>query len=100
MTWRHRLLLAACAAFVPALVSGGALPSFERADLARAREELARLEADNEALAARIEALEAEVRALQEDEGEIERIAREQLHLARPDEVVYRLVLATGGEAP
>ncbi len=91
MIWRHRLLLAVAAAFVPAVASEGTIPVVERANLARAEATLARIEADNDRLARRIAEVEAEVRALSSDEAEIECIARQQLHLIRPDEVVYRL---------
>ncbi|RMG98144.1 MAG: septum formation initiator family protein [Deltaproteobacteria bacterium] len=98
MTWRTRFLLAAMVAFLPAVLSRGALPVTERADLVRAERELRKLEADNAALARKVAAVEAEVRALQRGDGEIERIARQELHLVRPDEVVYRLVWARPNE--
>jgi cell division protein FtsB len=61
----------------------------QRRQLAKAREEVAQLEADNKHL-------EAEVVALRNDPRALEKIAREELNLVRPGEVV--LVLPDGWE--
>jgi cell division protein FtsB len=61
----------------------------QRRQLANAREEVAQLETDNKRL-------EAEVVALKNDPRALEKIAREELNLVRPGEVV--LVLPNGWE--
>ena len=61
----------------------------QREQLARAREEVAELEAANRRL-------EAEVQALKSDPRALEKIAREELNLVKPGEVV--LVLPDGWE--
>jgi cell division protein FtsB len=61
----------------------------QRRQLANAREEVAQLETDNKRL-------EAEVVALKNDPRALEKIAREELNLVRPGEVV--LVLPDGWE--
>ena len=61
----------------------------QRRQLANAREEVAQLETDNKRL-------EAEVVALKNDPRALEKIAREDLNLVRPGEVV--LVLPDGWE--
>ncbi len=61
----------------------------QRRQLAKAREEVSQLEADNKRL-------EAEVVALKSDPRALEKIAREELNLVRPGEVV--LVLPDGWE--
>jgi cell division protein FtsB len=61
----------------------------QRLQLAKAREEVAQLEAGNKRL-------EAEVTALKSDPRALEKVAREQLNLVRPGEIV--LVLPDGWE--
>ena len=61
----------------------------QRLQIAKAREEVAQLEEDNKRL-------EAEVAALRTDPRALEKVAREQLNLVRPGEVV--LVLPDGWE--
>ncbi len=61
----------------------------QRVQLAKAHEEVAQLEADNKRL-------EAEVIALRSDPRALEKIAREQLNLVKPGEIV--LVLPDGWE--
>jgi cell division protein FtsB len=61
----------------------------QRVQLAKAREELVQLEADTKRL-------EAEVVALKNDPRALEKIAREELNLVRPGEIV--LVLPDGWE--
>ena len=61
----------------------------QRVQLAKAREEVAQLETGNKRL-------EAEVLALKNDPRSLEKIAREELNLVRPGEVV--LVLPDGWE--
>lgn len=61
----------------------------QRLQIVKAREEVAQLEADNKRL-------EAEVAALRTDPRALEKIAREELNLVRPGEVV--IVLPDGWE--
>ncbi len=61
----------------------------QRLQIVKAREEVAQLEADNKRLAAEVAALRTDPRAL-------EKIAREELNLVKPGEVV--LVLPDGWE--
>jgi cell division protein FtsB len=61
----------------------------QRQQLAKASEEVAELEAGNKRLAAEVEALKSDPRA-------VEKVAREQLNLVRPGEVV--LLLPDGWE--
>ena len=61
----------------------------QRQQLAKAREEVAELEAGNKKL-------EAEVAALKSDPRAVEKVAREQLNLVKPGEIV--LVLPDGWE--
>jgi cell division protein FtsB len=58
--------------------------SKQRRQIARAREEVAQLEADNKRL-------EAEVAALRTDPRAVEKIAREELNLVKPGEIVILL---------
>lgn len=53
--------------------------------------ERSELSADNEALQARIDALEIKLNRPISD-AEIERIAREDYHMSRPGETVYRVI--------
>ncbi len=91
MHWMNRLLLAG---LVAALVAWG--PSqLERAagtdELDRVLGEKLQLEAGNDALRSEIRALSAEVRALKTDPGEVARIAREDLNLVVPGEIVFEV---------
>jgi cell division protein FtsB len=91
MHWMNRLLLAG---IVAALVAWG--PSqLERAagtdELDRVEREKVELETGNDALREEIRALSAEVRALQTDPSEIARIAREDLNLVMPGEIVFEV---------
>ena len=63
-------------------------------EVGRQRKRLASLQADVSRLAAENEALEKDVAALQKDPKAVERIAREELDLVKPDEIV--LVLPGG----
>ncbi|MCA9689073.1 MAG: septum formation initiator family protein [Myxococcales bacterium] len=91
MHWFNRILLAAllaCAvAFLPQHVYRGA----DSQDLARVQREQAALERENAALREDIARLHAEVAALRKDPRELERIARQDLNLIKPDEVVFEL---------
>jgi cell division protein FtsB len=91
MHWLNRILLAvlvaACVAFVPEqleLVS-------QSDDLARVRQERASLLEANAALREQIRLLRAEIQALKTDRREIARIAREDLNLVAPGEIVFEV---------
>lgn len=91
MHWLNRILLAA-------LVAGGIAygpAQFELAtesdDLTRVRDERDALAESNAALEEEIRLLRAEVHALKTDPREIARIAREDLNLVSPGEVVFEV---------
>jgi cell division protein FtsB len=91
MHWMNRVLLAGV---VAGLVAWG--PSqLERAagtgELDRVERERTELETGNTELRADIRALSAEVRALKTDPSEVARIAREDLNLVGPGEVVFEV---------
>jgi cell division protein FtsB len=99
MTWLNRILLAL---FITAALAF--LPSYEHLgaeDLARVRAERSSLADNNAALRDEIELLEAEVDALQRDpedphshervDRELARIAREDLNMIMPGELVFEL---------
>ncbi len=91
MHWANRILLAAT---VAALVAWGPA-QLERAaqsdELERVQRERDELTAANGALAEEIAALAAEVWALKSDPDEVARIAREDLNLIAPGEVVFEV---------
>lgn len=99
MTWLNRILLAL---FITAALAF--LPSYEHLgaeDLARVRAERDALEHGNEQLGEQIRLLEAEVDALRRDPDdphshervnrELARIAREDLNMIKPGELVFEL---------
>lgn len=99
MTWLNRILLAL---FITAAIAF--LPSYEHLgaeDLARVRDERDALTAGNEALREEIRLLEAEVDALRPDptnprsgervDRELARIAREDLNMIKPGELVFEV---------
>jgi len=89
--WLVRSLVAVALAFafgyLPYRVYGG--PGLGRLRLLR--RELADLKAKNQVTAAENDRLRAEVHALRHDLGAVERVAREELGLVKPDEVVFQL---------
>jgi cell division protein FtsB len=89
--WVVRFLVAVALAFafgyLPYRVYGG--PGLGR--LAQLRRELAELKGKNQVTAAENERLRAEVHALRYDLGAVERVAREELGLVKPDEIVVQL---------
>jgi cell division protein FtsB len=101
MVWLNRLLLALLVTGAIAYLPRELSESAGSEDLARVTAERDGLAAGNESLQTDIELLEAEVRALHQDStdprgrealnAEIERIAREDLNLVRPGEVVFEL---------
>lgn len=91
MHWVNRILLAALVAagiaFGPAQFETAA----HNDDLARVQAERTGLEAANEALSEEIRLLSAEVTALKADSAEVAKIAREDLNLVLPGEVVFEV---------
>lgn len=91
MHWVNRILLAllvaAAVAFWPERLELAA----QTEDLERVRRERAALAEKNDALREDIRLISAEVSALQTDSREIARIAREDLNLVRPGEVVFEV---------
>ncbi|RMG10784.1 MAG: septum formation initiator family protein [Deltaproteobacteria bacterium] len=83
------LVLAAASAF-----SEGGLPRVQRLEA-----EVARIEALNASLEQENAGLLLEIQALRSDDAAIERVAREELGLVRPGEIVFRFVPAAG-DAP
>lgn len=101
MVWLNRLLLALLVAGAVAYLPRQLAEGSRSEDLARVQREREELEAGNAELRAEIDLLQAEVRALHRDpedprarrelDAEIERIAREDLNLIRPGEVVFEV---------
>lgn len=101
MVWLNRLLLALLVAGAIAYLPRQLTETANSEDLARVQSERDELEAGNDVLRGDIELLEAEVAALHQDpqdplgrealNSEIERIAREDLNLVRPGEVVFEV---------
>jgi cell division protein FtsB len=91
MVWVNRLLLAAllvfAVAYLPQRIGTGAGAD----DLTRVAREHSELQQRNERLRGEIAALQAEVAALKRDPAEVARIAREDLNLVRPGEVVFEV---------
>lgn len=91
MHWLNRILLAA---LIAAAVAFGP-EQFELAagtsDLERVLEEREQLRTDNETLREEIDLLRSEIEALETDASEVARIAREDLNLVRPGEVVFEV---------
>lgn len=100
MHWGSRILLAGT---VAAMVAWGP-HTLERAasgdELERVEAERATLVEANRALSIEIDALEAEVRALSEDPQEAARIARGELNLVAPGEMVFEVERPRAAKAP
>jgi cell division protein FtsB len=91
-----RTVLAVAVALLLVVVGVAGLKSYR--DLAAARAQQQRLEAQIAATRAHIEALEQRVRLLADDPVTLERLAREELWMAYPDDVV--IVLPADPPAP
>lgn len=89
MHWLNRILVALLVAGALAYWPQGLELSAATEDLERVRKERAALREGNEALEHEIRLLAAEIRALSEDQREVARIAREDLNLVMPGEVVF-----------
>lgn len=84
---RKYTLLAAAVAIALAIASAASSGGLRRNS--KLREEIASYEAKNRELAARNASLRLEIEALSGDSRALERAAREDLGLVRPDEVVF-----------
>ena len=91
MQWVNRILLAALLAFAVAYLPRHIHSSGGAEDLGRVEREHQALQRSNERLRGEIGALRAEVTALKRDPAEVARIAREDLGLIRPGEVVFEV---------
>jgi len=91
MHWLNRILLALLVAGVVAVAPRQFEAASENDDLARVSAEKASLVETNVELQADIELLRAEVSALKGDRAEVARIAREDLNLVKPGEVVFEV---------
>ena len=102
VTWPNRILLAALIAAAVAFLPQR--DNIEPEDLARVNSEREQLRVKVERLRREVAGLHAEVRALHRplagpgaDEGELARIARSDLNLIKPGEVVFEIAYQ-GGE--
>ena len=91
MHWLNRILLAVLVAGVIAVAPRQFKAASDNDDLTRVVDEKAALIDTNAALQADIELLRAEVSALKGDRAEVARIAREDLNLVMPGEVVFEV---------
>lgn len=91
MQWFNRILLAVLVAGLVAFVPEQLQLAAQTDDLARIRKERSALVEANAALKDDIRRLRAEVRALSNDPSEVARIAREDLNLVAPGEIVFEV---------
>lgn len=91
MHWLNRILLAVLVAGVIAVAPRQFKAASDNDDLTRVVDEKAALVETNTALQSDIELLRAEVSALKGDRAEVARIAREDLNLVMPGEVVFEV---------
>lgn len=91
MHWLNRILIAVFLAAVVAFGPEHVQTASTGRDLERIRDERNALRTANEGLRSSIRQLRAEVEALQGDPEEIARIAREDLNLVAPGEVVFEV---------
>ncbi|MCA9635309.1 MAG: septum formation initiator family protein [Myxococcales bacterium] len=91
MHWLNRILLAGLLAFAVATCPQQVYRSAGAEDLDRIEREHEALERSNARLRREIEVIRAEVGALRRDPAEVARIAREDLNLIRPGEVVFEV---------
>ena len=91
MHWVNRILVALIAAGILAYWPERFDLAVQSEDLERIRRERAALADKNDEIREDIRLMEAEIRALKSDPAEIARIAREELNLIRPGEVVFEV---------
>ena len=91
MHWVNRILVALLIAGVVAYWPERLELAAQTEDLERVRRERGQLQDANTALREDIRRIRAEIEALKTDPREIARIAREDLNLVRPGEVVFEV---------
>lgn len=99
MHWLNRILLALLVAGVVAIAPRQFEAASDNDDLTRVSEEKAGLVQTNQVLVGEIELLRAEISALKGDKAEVARIAREDLNLVLPGEVVFEVDYEQRGES-
>lgn len=97
MHWLNRILLAVLVAGVIAVAPRQFKAASDNDDLTRVVDEKAALVETNAGLQSDIDLLRAEVSALKGDRAEVARIAREDLNLVMPGEVVFEVDYETPG---
>jgi cell division protein FtsB len=100
MHWVNRILLAGLVAALVAFGPEQLELAAESDDLARVTGERHELVSGNEVLREEIRLLQAEVTALKADPAEVARIAREDLNLVLPGEVVFEVEHVAAAAAP
>ena len=91
MHWVNRILIAALVAAIVAFGPKQLELAASSDDLSRVNAEREELTVANETLEEEIRLLQAEVDALKADPAEVARIAREDLNLVLPGEVVFEV---------
>ena len=91
MQWLNRILVAVLIAAAIAYGPGQLEVAAGSDDLSRVEDEREALQTTNAELREEIRLLRAEVRALAVDPSEVARIAREDLNLVAPGEVVFEV---------
>jgi cell division protein FtsB len=91
MHWINRTLLAALVICAVAYVPRRLYEEAAADDTARVQRERDGLVDANDALREEIRLLRAEIEAFKQDRREVERIAREDLNLVGPEEVVFEV---------
>ena len=94
LPWRHGLRLCALALPVAWLLQQAVLGPSGFLALRRKHQEVRQAQAQVQTLEARNRQLNQSIQALSSDPNAIEGIAREQLHLTKPGEVVYTYPVA------
>ena len=99
MHWLNRILLALLVAGIVAIAPRQFEAASDNDDLTRVSEEKADLLETNGVLSGEIDLLRAEISALKGDKAEVARIAREDLNLVLPGEVVFEVDYGNKGDS-
>lgn len=99
MHWLNRILLALLVAGIVAIAPRQFEAASDNDDLTRVSKEKAGLLEANAVLSGDIELLRAEISALKGDKAEVARIAREDLNLVLPGEVVFEVDYGNMGDS-
>lgn len=99
MHWLNRILLALLVAGVVAIAPRQFEAASDNDDLTRVSQEKAGLLEANAVLSGDIDLLRAEISALKGDKAEVARIAREDLNLVLPGEVVFEVDYGNTGDS-